>query len=36
MLDGVASVHGLVDGALELNLVAAAVARVLGEDGNAA
>ena len=36
MLDGVARVHGFIDGALELNLVAAAVARVLREDCDAA
>ncbi len=36
VLDGGAGGHGFVDGALELDLVAAAVARVLGEDGDAA
>ena len=35
VLDGGAGGHGLVDGALELDLVAAAVAGVLGEDGDA-
>ncbi len=35
VLDGVAGGHGFVDGALELDLVAAAVAGVLGEDGDA-
>ena len=36
VLDGGAGGHGLVDGALELDLVAAAVAGVLGDDGDAA
>ncbi len=35
VLDGVAGGHGFVDGALELDFVAAAVAGVLGEDGDA-
>ena len=36
VLDGGAGGHGFVDGVLELDFVAAAVARVLGEDGDAA
>ena len=36
VLHGGAGGHGFVDGALELDFVAAAVARVLGEDGDAA
>jgi hypothetical protein len=36
MLDGGAGRHGFVDGCLELDFVAAAIARVLGEDGDAA
>ncbi len=36
VLDGGAGGHGFVDGALELDFVAAAVARVLGDDGDAA
>ncbi len=36
VLDGGAGGHGFVDGALELDFVAAAVARVLREDGDAA
>ena len=36
VLDGGAGGHGLVDGALELDFVAAAVAGVLREDGDAA
>jgi len=36
VFDRVASVHGFVDGALELDFVAAAVARVLGENGDTA
>ena len=35
VLDGVARGHGFVDGALELDLVAAAVACVLRDDGHA-
>ena len=36
VLHGGAGGHGFVDGALELNLVAAAIAGVLGDDGDAA
>ena len=36
VLDGGAGGHGLVDGGLELDFVAAAVARVLRDDGDAA
>ena len=36
VLDGVASGHGFIDSALELDLSAAAIARVLGDDGDAA
>ncbi len=36
VLDGGAGGHGFVDGALELDFVAAAVARVLRDDGDAA
>jgi len=36
MIDGVAGMHGFVDGALERDFVAATIAGVLGDDGDAA